>query len=262
MKAIILAAGRGTRLLPLTENRPKCLLEVAGRSLLGWQLWALQEAGIDDVVVVTGFGAAQVDREVEDFERDNGGNINVRTLFNPEWDTADNLVSCLAAREEMDEDFLLLNGDTLIEPEIARRLVRSARVAVSSAVVRKDSYDADDMKVCSGLGWMDHVGKHLRTDGVDGEAIGLSIYRDDGPSLFVEALEDVASQPGGEKRWYLSAVELLALRGLVRTTIMDGLGYAEVDVRADLDRAAELASTWIPEPQEWEMPLRRVASRR
>ena len=92
------------------------------------------------MIVVTGFGAAQVDREVEESEREGIGSPAVRTLFNPEYDTADNLVSCLAAREEMDGDFLLLNGDTLVEPEIPRRLLRSARVAVSSAVVRKDSY--------------------------------------------------------------------------------------------------------------------------
>src|SRR3546814_11868791 len=61
MKALILSAGQGSRLLPLTESRPKCLIELSGRSLLEWQLLALSRAGIDEVVLVTGFAAEQVE---------------------------------------------------------------------------------------------------------------------------------------------------------------------------------------------------------
>ncbi|PKL99248.1 MAG: nucleotidyltransferase, partial [Gammaproteobacteria bacterium HGW-Gammaproteobacteria-7] len=61
MKAILLSAGQGSRLLPLTADRPKCTLEVGDRPVLEWQLNALADNGIDEVVVVTGFRAAQVD---------------------------------------------------------------------------------------------------------------------------------------------------------------------------------------------------------
>ena len=60
-KAIILSAGKGSRLLPLTADRPKCLIELSGRSLLEWQLDALAEAGLREVVVVTGFRDDLVD---------------------------------------------------------------------------------------------------------------------------------------------------------------------------------------------------------
>src|SRR3546814_12233694 len=60
MKALILSAGQGSRLLPLTESRPKCLIELSGRSLLAWQLLALSRAGIHEVVIVPGFAAEQV----------------------------------------------------------------------------------------------------------------------------------------------------------------------------------------------------------
>ena len=61
MKAIILSAGQGRRLLPLTENRPKCLIPLATRSLLEWQLRNLAQAGVREAVVVTGFGADQIE---------------------------------------------------------------------------------------------------------------------------------------------------------------------------------------------------------
>lgn len=253
MKAIILSAGRGKRLMPLTRENPKCLIPIAGRTVLDWQLWALEAAGVEEAVVVTGFGAPRVDWEIATHRR---SRLRARTLFNPMYDRADNLVSCLMARQEMDEDFLLLNGDTLVEPAIVRRLLRSADVLASVAVVHKSSYDADDMKVRSGLGWLDHIGKDLRPDGVDGEAIGMSLYRGDGPEVFVQALGQVARQPDAHRRWYLSAVELLAHRGLVRTTPMDGLDYAEIDYPQDLVRARGLVSRWVTsgtrhEPREF-----------
>ncbi len=241
MKAIILSAGRGTRLLPLTEHVPKCLLPIGGRSVLGWQLWALRGAGIDEAVVVTGFGHRLVDWEIEACTPIG---MKVRSIFNPLFDRADNLVSCLAARREMGGDFLLLNGDTLVEPEIVRRLLVSAEVPATVAVVRKASYDADDMKVCSRLGRLERIGKHLDPARSDGEAIGASLYRGEGPGVFVEALEQSAAEPDACRRWYLSAVDSLARRGLVRTTDAHGLGYAEIDYREDLVRASSLVSSW------------------
>jgi L-glutamine-phosphate cytidylyltransferase len=64
MKAIILAAGRGSRLLPLTESRPKCLLPVQNTTLLGYQLDTLQAAGVSEAVVVTGFLPSLVEAEL------------------------------------------------------------------------------------------------------------------------------------------------------------------------------------------------------
>ena len=75
-KAVILSAGKGSRLLPLTAERPKCLIELNGRSLLEWQLDALREAGVAEVVVVTGFRDDLVDAVAARRE-------GVRTLFNP-----------------------------------------------------------------------------------------------------------------------------------------------------------------------------------
>ncbi len=79
-KAIILSAGQGKRLSPLTDDRPKCLVDLAGRSVLHWQLLHLREAGIKDVVVVTGFGADKVDAEIASIGLTD---ISIRTFFNP-----------------------------------------------------------------------------------------------------------------------------------------------------------------------------------
>src|SRR5690348_10747107 len=120
MKAIILSAGQGRRLLPLTENRPKCLIPLSGRPLLEWQLRNLAAAGVDEAVIVTGFGAEQVEAALMTMQL---GDISVSTLHNPFFAAADNLGSCWAARGEFDDEVLLLNGDTLFDARVAEALI-------------------------------------------------------------------------------------------------------------------------------------------
>ena len=64
MRSIILAAGRGSRLLPLNENLPKCLLAVGDTTVLSLQLYTLEAAGVDEATVITGFMAGKVEAEV------------------------------------------------------------------------------------------------------------------------------------------------------------------------------------------------------
>ena len=244
MKGIILSAGQGRRLLPLTTDLPKCLLRIGGRTVLEWQLRMLAAAGIHHVVVVVGFGAAAVERQLTDIAPPG---MQVRTLFNELYDRADNLVSCAVASPEMGEDFLLLNGDTLADSTVVSRLLASPERPVAMAVARKGEYDADDMKVsCAGTR-VTRVGKDLGADETHGEAIGFSLYRGRGPELFTQALDEILRQPEGSRRWYLSAVSLLAGRGHVHRVGVEGARWAEIDYLHDLPRARALVSTLAAE---------------
>ena len=113
MKAIILSAGQGKRLLPLTKNAPKCSLPVQGQSILEWQLGEIARCDIDEVVVVTGFGARKVEAIIADTTA-----VQARTFFNPFFAHSDNLGTCWVAREEFSEPFVLINGDTLFEAAV------------------------------------------------------------------------------------------------------------------------------------------------
>jgi choline kinase len=245
LKGIILSAGQGRRLLPLTESLPKCLLRIGGRTVLEWQLRMLATAGVEQAVVVVGFGADAIERQLADITPPG---MRVRTLFNELYDRSDNLVSCAVASPEMNEDFLLLNGDTLADPAVIARLLASPSVPVAMAVARKDIYDADDMKVrCAGAR-VTRVGKDLDALETHGEAIGFSLYRGDGPALFTEALTDILKEPEGSRRWYLSAVNLLAGSGLVHRVAITGLRWAEIDYPDDLPRAQAVVAYLAERP--------------
>jgi choline kinase len=237
-KAIVLSAGKGSRLLPLTAEKPKCLIDLNGRSLLEWQLDSLQGAGIADIVVVTGFAEEKV---AEVAARRSG----VRTLFNPFYHVADNLGSVWMARSELDRDTLLLNGDTLISPRLLGRVLEAETGPVAVTVDEKEGYDADDMKVLREGDRLLRIGKALEAGRYNAESIGLLAFRGEGPRLFADQVDRMMRRPDGTRRWYLRAIDALAQSGAdVRTVSIRGEEWQEVDFPEDVVAAKALTARW------------------
>ena len=237
MKAIVLSAGQGSRLLPLTESIPKCLLLIDEQTLLEHQIRGLLQAGVEEIVVVTGFGAGAVERCLENMAI---GDVNVRCVFNPFFNVADNLASCWMARHEMAQEFLLLNGDTLFKPSVCESLLAAPESPVTLAIDRKSSYDSDDMKVRLDGVRLVEVGKTLGERTIDGESVGMTRFVGDGPDQFVTVLEQLMRTPNSLSWWYLKAIGILADRGAVQIHSIEGLSWSEIDFPHDLDRARAL----------------------
>lgn len=245
MKAIILSAGQGRRLLPLTAETPKCLIPFAGRPLLEWQVRSLAAAGVTEVVVVTGFEAAKVDHALEAISLPG---VTLKTTHNPFFELADNLASCWIARHEMRQPFLILNGDTLIEPEIAKRVLADPATApITVTVDRKGDYDSDDMKVRDEGDRLLAIGKTLPLDLVTGESIGFLRFNEEGAKIFVGEIERLLRSEDGLKRWYLSAIDGIARyhAGAVGVRSIEGLEWSELDFPADLDRGVAMTEGWV-----------------
>ena len=241
-RAIILSAGQGSRLLPLTEGLPKCLIDLAGRSMLEWQLRALDEMGVAEAVVVTGFHPELVEAELN---RVALARLRVRTLYNPFYKLADNLASCWMARAELSGPCMILNGDTLFEPAIAGRLLAAPSAPITVTIDRKSAYDTDDMKVETEGDRLRAIGKTLAAERVNGESIGFLRFEADGAALFVAELERTMRTPEGPKLWYLSAINRLAQAGAdVRVASIEGLQWGELDFPEDLIQVRALAATW------------------
>lgn len=243
MKAIILSAGQGKRLMPLTADRPKCLVELSGLTLLEWQIRALAANGVREAVVVTGFAADMVDRTLAQMAVPG---ITVRTLYNPFYALADNTASCWVARHEMRGDFLILNGDTLLEPAIVDRLLTHAVAPITVTVDRKADYDADDMKVQDTGGVLLAIGKTLAPEIVTGESIGFLRFTAEGGRLFVAEVERTLRTSDGLRRWYLSTIDTIAKEtGAVGTVSIEGLEWGEMDFPADVASNQRLTAGWL-----------------
>ena len=240
MKAIILSAGQGRRLMPLTSNMPKCCLPLHGISILEWQLSQIAQSDIDEVVVVTGFEHEVVDSIVNHVK-----GIKVRTLHNPMFAHTDNLGTCWEARTEMEDPFVLMNGDTLFEAAILQRLLAcETGYQVTLASDTKPHFDLDDMKIISDGDRLLKVSKQLDISLVDGESIGLMVFNQAGADAFTEKLEEMMDKENALKLWYLSAIDQLASQGIAGICPIDGLSWCEVDDAADFKAAADVVIQW------------------
>ncbi len=246
-RAVILSAGQGSRLLPLTEQMPKCLIDLAGRSMLHWQLRALDQMGVAEAVVVTGFHPELVEAELKCIVQSQPlTQLRVRTLYNPFYKLADNLASCWMARAELQGPCMILNGDTLFEPAIAGRLMAAPSAPITVTIDRKPDYDADDMKVETEGDRLRAIGKTLSAERVNGESIGFLRFEADGAALFVAELERTMRTPEGPKLWYLSAIHRLAQAGAdIRVVSIEGLQWGELDFPDDLIQVRALAASWL-----------------
>jgi choline kinase len=238
MRAIVLSAGQGKRLLPLTAEIPKCLLPVDGeRTLLEFQLDILARCGIERVTVVSGFGVDRVERFLATSPV---RGLDVEVLFNPFFSVSDNLATCWVARGAMEQDFLLVNGDTLFEPNVLQRLLASAPAPITVTIDHKPSYDDDDMKVSlDDDGRLLEIGKTLKPEVVHGESIGLLCFRGSGASLFRGAVERTMRRPEALRAWYLSVVNALAADRAVDSASIRGMWWPEIDSREDLEETRE-----------------------
>ena len=247
--AILLSAGQGSRMLPLTAERPKCMIDFSGRTLIEWQIEMLARGGVKRIDVVTGFMTDMVDELLASI---NDPRVTITTRFNPFYKVADNLGSCWIAREAMHDDFLILNGDTLVSEEIVARVQQDSGWPIAVTVNVKDAYDSDDMKVerapaCNGEGRgqaLVRIGKTLTAEQSNAESIGFLAFRGEGPALFREAVRKAMRTPQGVQHWYLKVIDALAPTGKVGTVSIEGLGWAEVDFLNDIEIATALTGQW------------------
>jgi choline kinase len=242
VKVIILGAGQGKRLLPLTAEVPKALLDIGGRSLIGRQIDAFTACGVIEFAVVTGYAAGRMEEALAQIAREK--HITIKTIFNPFFGVADNLASCWMARDEMRGEFIQVNGDNLFKADLVKILLSAPEAPVTVAINHKPAYDADDMKVMMDGERLTEIGKTLPAETVNAEAIGFYVFRNDGAKAYVETLDRAVREPSGLKQWFPAAVGMLAKLIPIRTVALDGVQWCEVDFPVDLQQARQLVSSW------------------
>ena len=242
MKIIILAAGKGERLMPLTKNTPKPLLDMGnGATLLEEQIASFQESGVvDEIVLVIGYLADQVEAKLQ-LHQANG--VRVRTIYNPFYEISNNLMSLWFARHEMDEDFLVSNGDNLFAPEVFATLVEHTEDGIHLAISHKDEFTDDDMKVTLRDGVIARVSKQIPANESDAESPGLALVR--GPRarrLFDGQLERIGRRKEFLGGFWLEVFNQLFEHGVaVRPWFFDGqTQWQEVDFHSDVNNLRDV----------------------
>jgi choline kinase len=223
-RAIILAAGVGSRLRPLTDERPKCLLEVGGRTIIDYQIGALRRFGISDVVVVVGYRGDQIRRHLD---------AAARYIDNDRYAETNSLYSLWLARHEIEPGALILNSDVLALPALFDRLLRSP-APDGILVERGDAFEAEDMKVRLNGGHVVDFGKDLPREQAHAHNVGMAKFSSGAPRL-IECLERLVAQH--ENDWAPLAFREFARSWPLAAVPTDGLPWIEIDFAEDLTRA-------------------------
>ena len=234
MKAIILAAGKGERLQPFTKDIPKSLLRIDDQTILENQINHLKKCDIEEINVVVGFAYQKVEEFLSSL---NIINIKINTIFNPFWDSTNSLFSLWCARNVLDEDTVLLNGDDVFELEVLRKIISNKdEICVPYKV--KDKYAAEDMKVKIENDLVHSIGKNISE--IDGESVGIRVFRGEGLQILKRSLEIEIRTDKFNKKWYASAIERILKRGhKVYSLDIGDLYWHDVDYPNDLENARE-----------------------
>ena len=239
MRMIVLAAGQGTRLRPLTDNIPKCMVPLEGKPLLERQLETARSVGLTDLHVATGYREDVITYE------------GVHKHFNPDFDTTNMVATLFCAESIMDDDLIVSYGDIVFQPDVLQALIASP--APVSVVVdrewqrywsaRNDGNplnDAETMKLRPD-GTIIELGKKPQSlSDIEGQFIGLMKFSRDALGKireFYHGLDTDAVYDGKDYRnmYMTSFLQLIADRLMPLQAVFIENGWMEVDEPSDLE---------------------------
>jgi len=233
-RAIILAAGRGSRLRPHTDDRPKCLIEIDGRTLIDRQIESLAECGVSDVVAVIGYQAELVRRVV---------GSRVRYIENRWYRDTNSLYSLWLAIQELRDGAVVINSDVLAAPLLFERLCH-ASAADAVLVDRSQVCGVEEMRVIIRNGLVVDFGKRLPAEHCDGENVGMVKFGVEGARLLQESLIRLV-KAGHANDWAPFAFRDVARTWPLHAIATDGHPWIEIDHAADLERAQRVIAPAI-----------------
>ncbi|HUQ72887.1 MAG TPA: phosphocholine cytidylyltransferase family protein [Planctomycetaceae bacterium] len=246
MRVIVIAAGRGRRLMPTTADAPKCYAEVAGRRLLDWAVDAFRANGLDRIGFIGGYQIEKVQRDYPHFEfRQNAG-----------WEQNNILASLFHAEDLMDEPFICCYSDVLFTADVVKRLAASPddlALGVDTRWLtryenRTDHPPDDAEKVIVANGRIARVHRQIPAAEAHGEFIGVAKFSAAGAARLREhyhrCRKQFAGQPWREASVFEKAYLILLFQEMIergeRFAHVDTPGgYVEVDTQQDFEYARQ-----------------------
>src|ERR1043165_9167038 len=227
MKAIILAAGRGTR-LDGAAVKPKCLVRIGGSTLLRRQIQVLRSLNIKEIVVVIGFGADSIREECDS---------EITFVENLQFDETSSLYSLWLTREQLGDGFVVLNSDVLFHPQLLADLMELAHEdALLISDTDPNPLGDEEMKVKLHDRLVIDISKTMDPLEADGENVGIVKFGASGARALVAYMDELIAG-GAVKDWAPRAFREFALNHPLYALSTRVLPWIEIDFPADYQRA-------------------------
>lgn len=244
MKAIIIGAGRGSRLMPTTADTPKCFAEVNGKRILDWTIDAFKQNGVTDICFIGGYQIDKVRQAYPQFTfRHNAG-----------WENNNILASLMHAEDQMDEPFICCYSDILFTPEVVKRTLASdADISLvidtdwRSRYVHRTNHpedDAEKAQIKDGL--VTRVHREIPSDQAAGEFIGVAKFSKTGARMMRDNYHRCrylnTGKPFREAKTFEKAYLILLFQEMIEggirfSAVTTPGGYMEIDTQEDFELA-------------------------
>lgn len=251
MIGVILSAGMGSRLMPLTKDKPKPLLEINGMTLLERMIKNLMNEDITEFIVIVGYNKEKVIDFTPSLEEKYG--ISIKIIENEKYDVTNTSVSTYLASKYIEEnqkdDFILINGDNVVDPEIITRIAKGENTSMivdnfkdlneeSFKIIIEDETFNEDKTIANGS--IKEIGKGIDIPSSTGEFIGVSKVSSKDLSKFNEILEDLMEED--KQNYYDFAYKQLSKISPIDFVLTNGLKWTEIDDHNDWDQAQKLVN--------------------
>ena len=236
MIGVILAAGMAKRLRPLTDTKPKCLLEVGGKTLLQRTVDAMAATGITEFVVVTGYRAEQI----RDFLTQRYPDFTIHFLHNADYEHNNNIYSLwMSGQVARGQEFLLMDSDILCDPETVAVV---ARQETSALAVNRHELGEEEMKVVVDADMhITEISKTCRPENALGESVGIEKMLADYSEALFRELDQMIVHEGLIDIFYERAFERLIPKGYTFKVIDTTRFFSfELDTPEDFEQASRL----------------------
>jgi choline kinase len=233
MKCIILAAGVGRRLRPITNHTPKCLIQINGEPLIDSYFRAFEKTGVNDVVLVVGHMAETLKRKIGRKYM----SLDVSYVHNPDYASSNSAYSLWLAKDEiLDAPFVLADGDILFDEAILERLVNSSYE--NCLVADRVFVDTgEEVKVAEEGGIVKQLGKQIVNHyQVVGESVGLYKFSINVSHLLVQGLDKYINDNGRNSE-YEDALNSFLPAFEMHYITTGGLQWIDIDFPGDLKKA-------------------------
>lgn len=230
MKALILAAGRGTRISRYLSGMPKCTVDIGGERLIQYTVRLLKAYGIDRIGIVLGY-RHEVIREILKDQR-------VEFYYNPFFDVTNSIASAWFARPffDGDDDMMIMNGDVFIDGRLLELILQEKRSPVMFA--DESRKETADYKFYYENQILLKYGKELEGSDITGEYIGIGTFDRTFIPVFVKQMERMIGHQIHSVWWENVLYEMCADRDIYVKDV-EGLFWAEVDYIEDYERILE-----------------------
>jgi len=195
--AIILAAGLGSRLESLTKFKPKCLVRVCGKPILGYQIDSYLEAGIDKVIIVIGHMAEDISKFIEDNYK---GNKKIQLIQNEIYKKSNNMYSLWLCKEhiEYSNNAIISNADVVFDSSIIKKL--NSKLG-NFIVVDQGVFNEEAMKITYINGWAKSISKQIKENEAYGSSLDVYSFTREANLKLIEEMENIIEVNKDKNQW-------------------------------------------------------------